>query len=78
MTLLFKWKIFLQREIDQKLEEFKQKLSGKSVQQNISLGDNNSDGGFINDTHVPVSHGSVQFTPAPQVRGQQQVKLVGF
>lgn len=61
-----------QREIDQKLEEFKQKLSGKSVQQNISLGDNNSDGGFINDTHVPVSHGSVQFTPAPQVRGQQQ------
>jgi len=42
------------------------------------LGDNNSDGGFINDTHVPVSHGSVQFTPAPQVRGQQQVKLVGF
>ncbi|XP_076111770.1 uncharacterized protein LOC143080013 [Mytilus galloprovincialis] len=60
-----------QKEIDQKLDEFKQRLSGRGGQQSLQTDDyKNPNGRYTSDSHY--SSGTVQFTPAPQVKGHIQ------
>ncbi|XP_052062607.1 uncharacterized protein LOC127702446 [Mytilus californianus] len=60
-----------QKEIDQKLDEFKQRLSGRGGQTSLPTDEyKNSNVRYTSDSHF--SSGTVQFTPAPQAKGQIQ------